>query len=108
MYFFWRYQIKKAIWPDFSDPKNWYNLYVLRSSTGVRAKMSSCEFTNESVSAHRKGTPRSLRNAGERTCRQIAGDSFLKLMEYLRIVVLQDAVLLVNKDELKDHQVFQH
>jgi hypothetical protein len=39
---------------------------------------------------------------------EISGKCFLSLMAHFRIVILQDAALLLDTEEYKNHPIFQH
>ena len=39
---------------------------------------------------------------------EIAGNSFLDLIEYMRTIILQDAAVLMAKPEYNQHSTFQH
>ena len=43
-----------------------------------------------------------------RSTLEIAGTSFMDLLDYMRSVIIQDACLLMEMDAYKEHNLFQH
>jgi hypothetical protein len=199
-YLFYRFHISQDVWPDFSDPKHWYNIYVLpsaarsnrpmtytqqyktikqaQSELGIQcssktqigrkcgaahaensgANESSVDKNGHWATRSRSGAytnnvipwecvrvlagfppeskqffleralldpPEELANqifplvdqgrqeikdaldSGRRRT-EIAGHSFLDLLQYMRTVILQDAAILFQMEDFKEHPIFQH
>ncbi len=195
LYFFYRWHIGDEPWPDFSEPRLWYDIYVLKGATPFKKTLYSNQYNaikiqheklgvqttvgtqsgrksaaaaenmgarGESVDkqghwavksrngayannvipwdcvrvlagfgpkSNRYYIPRDLVDPppellsqifpnldnsrdimlqGKATKTEIAGTNFMDLLQYMRRIILQEAVILLNFETFKTHPIFTH